>query len=211
MSDIKVRVGQQNAIKVISSISGSAGGRAITAETAENVIGGIGSITQLQVTGISTFTNGPILVGSATSTGTALQRLQVTGGAYVSGNLGIGTSIPSTPLSVELYGVKTGFGTFVASAGITTDVDNFLISDTNFKTAEYTVHIESSDSIQAQKVLVMQNGTSAYSQEYAIMYEPNQIVSIGATVSGGTLKLQATPETGISGITTYRFVRGGIL
>jgi hypothetical protein len=55
MSDIKVRVGQQNAIKVISSISGSAGGRAITAETAENVIGGIGSIRQLYVSGISTF------------------------------------------------------------------------------------------------------------------------------------------------------------
>jgi hypothetical protein len=55
MSDIKVRVGQQNAIKVISSISGSAGGRAIIAETAENVIGGIGSIRQLYVSGISTF------------------------------------------------------------------------------------------------------------------------------------------------------------
>jgi cytoskeletal protein CcmA (bactofilin family) len=52
MSDIKVRVGQQNAVKVISSISGSAGGRAVTAE---NVIGGIGSIRELHVSGISTF------------------------------------------------------------------------------------------------------------------------------------------------------------
>ena len=52
MSDIKVRVGQQNAIKVISSISGSAGGQSITAE---NVIGGIGSIRELNVSGISTF------------------------------------------------------------------------------------------------------------------------------------------------------------
>ena len=38
----------------------------------------------LSVSGISTFTNGPILVGTATSTGTASQPLQVTGGAYVS-------------------------------------------------------------------------------------------------------------------------------
>jgi hypothetical protein len=52
MSDIKVRVGQQNAVKVISSISGSAGGRAVTAE---NVIGGIGSIRELHVSGKSTF------------------------------------------------------------------------------------------------------------------------------------------------------------
>lgn len=55
MSDIKVRVGQQNAVKVISSISGSAGGSAITAITAENVIGGIASVTSLHVSGISTF------------------------------------------------------------------------------------------------------------------------------------------------------------
>jgi hypothetical protein len=52
MADIKVRVGQQNAVKVVSSISGSAGGRAVTAE---NVIGGIASVTQLSVSGISTF------------------------------------------------------------------------------------------------------------------------------------------------------------
>lgn len=53
MADIKVRVGQQNAIKVISSISGSSGGRA---QFAENVVGGIASVTSLTVSGVSTFT-----------------------------------------------------------------------------------------------------------------------------------------------------------
>ena len=52
MSDIKVRVGQQNAVKIVSSISGSAGGKAVTAE---NVIGGIASVRELYVSGISTF------------------------------------------------------------------------------------------------------------------------------------------------------------
>ena len=122
-------------------------------------------------------------------------------------SLGIGTTLPLTPLQVEKYGVKTGFGTFVATAGITTDVDSFVIATNNFKTAEYTVHIQSSSSIQAQKVLVMQNGTSAFSQEYAIMYEPTFMISIGATVSGGLCKLQFTPETGTSGLVTYRFAR----
>jgi len=42
----------------------------------------------------------PVVIGSATSTGTASQRLQVTGGAYVSGNLGIGTTNPSSSLHV---------------------------------------------------------------------------------------------------------------
>lgn len=62
----------------------------------------------LRITGISTFTNGPVLVGSATSTGTASQRLQVTGGGYFSGSVGIGSTNPSSTLSVggtitELY------------------------------------------------------------------------------------------------------------
>jgi hypothetical protein len=52
------------------------------------------STTQLSVSSVSTFINGPIIIGSATSTGTASQRLQVTGGGYVSGNLGIGTTNP---------------------------------------------------------------------------------------------------------------------
>jgi hypothetical protein len=74
---------------------------ATTAGVSTSVIGGIGSITQLQVTGISTFTNGPVLIGTATSTGTASQRLQVTGGAYVSDNVGIGTTNPQTKLEVN--------------------------------------------------------------------------------------------------------------
>jgi hypothetical protein len=54
MSDIKVRVGQQNSVKVISSISGGSN-FAFNAINAENVIGGIASVTQLNVSGISTF------------------------------------------------------------------------------------------------------------------------------------------------------------
>ena len=54
----------------------------------------------LSVGGVSTFTNGPVLIGSGTSTGTASQRLQVTGGTYVSGNLGIGSTNPTSKLDV---------------------------------------------------------------------------------------------------------------
>ena len=60
--------------------------------------------SQLNVSGVSTFTNGPVLVGTATSTGTASQPLQVLGGAYFSGigtGVGIGTTNPSQILHVQ--------------------------------------------------------------------------------------------------------------
>jgi hypothetical protein len=45
---------------------------------------------------------GEVLIGSATSTGTASQTLQVTGGAYFSGSVGIGTTRPVTNLNVRV-------------------------------------------------------------------------------------------------------------
>ena len=114
----------------------------------------------------------------------------------------------TTTLEVnERYGVSTGFGTFVASAGVAHTVDTFNISSNNFKSSEYTVHIERENTQQVQKVLVMQNGSTAYSSEYGIIYNPSLIVSIGATVASGVMKLEVTPETGQTGLTTYRFTR----
>lgn len=49
-SNVSVRVGQENAIRVLSSAAG--GGQ--FAETSNNVIGGIASVTSLNVSGIST-------------------------------------------------------------------------------------------------------------------------------------------------------------
>ena len=48
------RVGSQNAIRVLSAASG---GNALFADTATNVLGGIASVTQLDVSGISTLNN----------------------------------------------------------------------------------------------------------------------------------------------------------
>lgn len=67
---------------------------------------GLGTVTftdtGLLISGITSFSlgNTNLIVGSATSTGTASQTLQVTGGGYVSGNVGIGSTIPSSTLAV---------------------------------------------------------------------------------------------------------------
>ena len=104
---------------------------ATNAGVSTSVIGGISSITQLQVTGISTFTSGPVFIGTATSTGTASQPLQVTGGAYVSGSVGIGTTRPTSPLHVvgdaSISGLTTTNNLYVAGVG------TFLSSGLNIR------------------------------------------------------------------------------
>jgi len=78
------------------------------------------TFTNLQITGVSTFTNGPVLIGTGTSTGTATQRLQVTGGAYVSGNLGIGTTNPQGILQVGDSSTQSFIVTGIGSVGVGT-------------------------------------------------------------------------------------------
>ena len=85
MSDIKVRVGQQNTVKIVSSVSGSAGGFAIIAE---NVIGGIASVTSLNVSGLSTLSSLNVS-GLSTFVGIATFKNNV----YIDGDLYIGDDL----------------------------------------------------------------------------------------------------------------------
>ena len=128
-------------------------------------------------------------------------------------HVGLGTTNPRTPLQVEeIYGVYTDYGSFSATAGVTTTGDaSWVIATDDFKTAEYTLHFQYNGNIQSQKVLVMNDGTTAYAQEYAIMYNNDLLVSVGASVNSGTCELQWTPEPGVTGVVTYRVVRETML
>ena len=99
----------------------------------------------------------------------------------------------------------TGFGTFTASAGVEQQIDSFPIA--SYSSAEYTFMIGIGTYRQSQKVLVMHDGTTAFSQEYGIMFSPEQQVSIAATISSGDVQIKFTPEAGISGLSTYRFIK----
>ena len=129
----------QGNLKVTGTITGEVSSTVATARTSTNVIGGIGSITQLQVTGLSTFTNGPVLVGRATTTGTANQALQVESGAYFNGSIGIGTTNPAEKLSVfgaveSLYDTIGEGGQFVLrgkpGTPIRWNIDNYSVGVT---------------------------------------------------------------------------------
>ena len=114
MSDIKVRVGQQNAIKVISSISKE--GFVENAVTAINVVGGIASVTQLNVSGISTF------VGVAT----------FKNDVYIDGDLYIGDDLKSdefTARNANITGILTVGQSFYYTPGQSYGVAYFDTND----------------------------------------------------------------------------------
>ena len=110
------------------------------------------------------------------------------------GNLDLGSS-----------NISSGTHTFTASAGSAVAADNTAIGSCN--AIEYTVFVSNSSNIQSQKVLIMDNGTTVYSQEFAVMSNPNLIATFSADVNSGLVRLLATPETGISGSTTIKFTK----
>lgn len=94
--NVKVRIGQQNAVKVTSSVSGSN----VFADIATNVIGGIASVSQLSVSGVSTFTgiatfkNDVTIEGNLTFSGGSLTLSNLSASnANISGILTVGTSL----------------------------------------------------------------------------------------------------------------------
>jgi len=125
--------------------------------------------------------------------------------------VGVKTDVLSSSFMVQSFGIESKAATFTASAGISTSLDVIGISTYNFRTAEYTLYFEWNGNIQSQKVLCMHNGTNAFSQEFAVMYEPNQIVSIGSTIDAGLFRLLVTPEAGVSGVTTYTWTRHTVI
>ena len=77
-----------------------------------------------------------VLINTSTATGTASQPLQVAGGAYVSGNVGIGTTIPSHTLHVQGDARVTGaFRDSTNSPGTTGQVLQSTVTGTQWTSA----------------------------------------------------------------------------
>ena len=193
-----------------------------------------------EINGTDVLTSDTLLVGTGASVHSPSNNILTlhTNGAEklridASGNLGIGTAVPTDSANiantsvtsagivtaVEYYGIfkgsipgfstvfSSGQGSFSATPGAPYTIDTFAFSTHDYQIAEYTLHFVHANGIQAQKALVMQDNSVAYSNEYGVMYDSELLVSIAATVSGGSVNITATPETGISGVTTFRWRR----
>ena len=164
----------------------------------------VSGITTLGVTSATDLTAQDLNVTGIASVGAAITMYGATGIISATQYYGDGSKLSNIP---SLTGVSTGVGTFIASAGVSTNIDSFAYASLDYKLAEYSLHFMNGSNIQAERLLVMQDNTTAYSNEFAIMSSSDLLISVGATISGSNVVIQATPETGVSGLTTYRWRR----
>ena len=105
-------------------------------------------------------------------------------------------------------GITTNLsGTFTASAGTPSTINTFTGYSSDDLVVEYTIYIKNGSDFQTQKLLAMRDGTTIHSTQLAVMFSSSLLVQCDATISSGNILLRATPETGVSGSTTYKIKR----
>lgn len=133
---IKNRVGTAGPTTPSLNVTGSINAVSIAATnlTITGIITAPALTAQINSSGIATFSNGPVIIGSATSSGVFLQRLQVhRGSGYISDTLGIGISATNAKLHIA------GMGNSVATAIRIDGADLFRrdVLFTEFNTTAY--------------------------------------------------------------------------
>ena len=151
------------------------------------------------ITGVVASGAGIVVKDSNTTVGTA-------------GTINFGLNLSVTPVSSGIVTVTTAggvkeSGSWTAQTGQLEQLDS--IATTNL-VAEYILYFSHSSGKQAQKVLVLNNGSTSYSQEFGVDYDNNLLVSVGSSIFGGNLTLNATPESGITGSISWKFLRNDV-
>lgn len=146
----------------------------------------------------------------ASGAGVVVQDSNSVVGTAATINFGLNLNV--TPVSSGIVTVSTAGGvkdngSWNAQTAVTEQLDS--IATTNL-VAEYILYFSHSTGKQAQKVLVLNNGSNSYSQEFGVVFDNNLLVSVGSSIFGGNLTLNATPESGITGTISWKFLRNDV-
>jgi hypothetical protein len=101
-------------------------------------------------------------------------------------------------------GGTIGSGSFNATANGTVQIDSVTNSHV---LSDYDLYFTHSSGTQSQKLTIVNTGSTAESQQFGIMFNNNLLVSVGSSIHNSNLTINVTPETGITGTVTYKFLR----
>ena len=156
------------------------------------------------LTGISGGGGGITIQDEGSALATAATTLNFVGSGVVASGTGATKTI--TISGGGGSGGTVSSGSFTASAGSPSTLETYAYDSAEL-VFEYTVFVKNGSDYQTQKLLVMRDGTTVTSTQYGIMYSSSLLVQLDATISGSNLLLRATPETGVTGSTTFRMKR----
>ena len=138
------------------------------------------------------------------------EQVQDIVGAMFSGNTetNITATYQDSDGTIDLVasgGVTSQSTTFTGSAGTAQVIETYSVGSADC--TEFTFHVTSGTNIQAQKLLVMDNGSAVHFNQYAVMYSGSKLIDFSADLSGGNVRIKATPETGVSGSITIKSIK----
>ena len=184
--------------------------------------GGTGNDSGLSITSDPSISGAEIKTGGNTTDGTLVLRnkevfvqdkssvgiVTIRDGVTVSGMVtatafsGDGSNLTNLP---SAQGSSTvGGATFTAAAGQTEVLDSIATSNL---TADYNLYFSHALGKQSQQVTLLNDGSNSHIQQSVITFNNHLLVSVGSSIAGGSLTLNAIPETGITGTITYKFFR----
>jgi hypothetical protein len=152
---------------------------------------------------------GNVLIGSATSTGTVSQPLQVSGGAYVSGNVGIGTATPSQNLQVQgnaritggLYDSNNNVGT-AGSVLSSTGSGLSWIAPPSSGISSISISTNTANQSQYLTYVTGTGNTTGLGVTTSLVFNPST-GNLGIGTTSPTQKLQVQGNISINGTVSY--------
>jgi hypothetical protein len=197
--------------------------------TASSFVGSGSNLTNINPTNISSGTitsnlsiNSSSGIITAFSIDASLNASKITSGQIpsditFSSTIGIGTTsvYDDEQLQIKSYAITVGVTTDSITSGVTTSIDYFYNDD--YSSVEYFVSLNLNSNYQTEKILIMNDSSNAFSTSYAVLFNPNRIVTFSVNVNQdqtpgrNQVNLNILPESGMTGILTYRLVRNSIL
>ena len=133
-----------------------------------------------------------------------------TGPLYYGGNFVVAGIITTTNLNVssittsstyDTVSTRTGSATLTTTSTAQTAIHSGL-STSSYRSVEYMVQGTQGTNYHSTKILVVHDGVTAYLTEYGTVYNVATVASYDVDISGGNLRLLATPSSASS--TTFK-------